>query len=615
MKLVFDLEANGWVQTATQVWCGCVRRVDTEQVWSFTPDTIEDLLSLLSKADALIGHNIIGYDLPLLKRLYGWEPPEHCQVIDTWILSQMLYPDQQRHPKTSGKKGPHSLENYGNIFGVPKPEHEEWDKFSPEMLHRCSEDVHITYLTFHYLNRKADVFNKGSKWYRPYRFDAAFFKELVLQADNGILISQEKSQGLLKRLTDRINEIDTLCEPELPYLLVVDEQKVKGEYKYNAHPFTGSGALHANTRKWCENTGVDTGSIGGPFTRVHFEKVNLGSGDQVKELLLASGWIPKEWNTKEDPVTGKITRTSPKISQDEEFEGVTGDLGKLVAERMICVHRKSQLEGILSNVRPDGRISAVVTGFTPTARARHAVVVNLPGGSVPYGPEFRDIFVCAPGRKLVGCDAASCQLRNLCNWMGDAQFTHSVISGKQSEGTDVHTVNMKAAGLPDRTAAKRFIYGFLFGAGDGKVGAIIGKGAAEGKKIKEKYLANLPLLKQLIDRLKQKFKIFKYIDGIDGREIYPRSNHEVLCYQLQSDEAIIMKIATLYVMKWIRERKLDAFLVWHMHDEYGFDCAEQDAQEVAELAAKAITKAGELLKMKVPMAGDAKIGNSWWEVH
>lgn len=615
MKLVFDLEANGLLPEATKVWCGAVKDLTDEATISYGPDNIHDLLAVFDNATALIGHNIIGYDLPLLEKLYGWKPSDKCEIIDTWVMSQLLYPDLPRHHLTTGRKGPHSIENYGNMFGRKKPEHEDWSQFSEEMLFRCEEDVEIGYLTFNHLNRKGDVFNRKSKWYLPYRYDANFVRELTKQSANGILVSQERAQDLLNKINTRIDEIDSVTEPGLPNTLVVEEIKVKGEYKYNANPFVGSGALHANTRKWCEKVGVDTGCIAGPFTRVKFERLSLGSVEQVKGLLLDSGWKPQSWNMKEDPVTGRMTRTSPKISQEEEFIGVSGDFGKLIAERMILVHRRSQLEGLLEKVRPDGRIGASITGFTPTARARHSVVVNLPGGDVLMGKEMREIFIAGKGRKLVGCDAASCQLRNLCHHMKDDKFTDAVINGKTEDGTDMHSVNMRAAGLPSRTAAKRFIYGFLFGAGDGKVGSIIGKGAAEGKKIKERYLNSLPKLKNLIEGLKNQFRVFKYIHGLDGREVYPRNPHEVLCYQLQSDEAIIMKLATLYVTKWIREEKLDAKLVWHIHDEYGFDCSEKDAPRVAELSAKAITKAGSYLKMIVPMAGDAKIGDSWWEVH
>ena len=70
--------------------------------------------------------------------------------------------------------------------------------------------------------------------------------------------------------------------------------------------------------------------------------------------------------------------------------------------------------------------------------------------------------------------------------------------GREVIEGDVHTANQQAAGLPDRPTAKTFIYGWLYGAGDAKLGSIVGKGAAEGKRLREKFLAANPALAALL---------------------------------------------------------------------------------------------------------------------
>jgi hypothetical protein len=74
----------------------------------------------------------------------------------------------------------------------------------------------------------------------------------------------------------------------------------------------------------------------------------------------------------------------------------------------------------------------------------------------------------------------------------DGSYSKVVLEG------DVHTTNQEAAGLPTRSNAKTFIYGFLYGAGDEKIGKSIGKGSGEGRKIKKKFLTKLPALKYLM---------------------------------------------------------------------------------------------------------------------
>ena len=148
---MFDLEANGLLPTVTRIWCGVFKDVTTETVVDAYGDKVNDrLFEILHSTDTLIGHNIVDYDLPLLHQILGYSSA-HLDVYDTFLMSMMSKPDRKKHPNCPKDKGPHSLANFGAIFGRPKPEHEEWDVWSPEMLHRCHEDVEITYLTWFYL--------------------------------------------------------------------------------------------------------------------------------------------------------------------------------------------------------------------------------------------------------------------------------------------------------------------------------------------------------------------------------------------------------------------------------------------------------------------------------
>jgi len=145
MKLVFDIEANGFYEEADTIWCICAKELETGRTYQYDPKFLHQGLRLLEMADELIGHNIIDYDLRLLKKIYpGFKPK--CLVLDTMILSQIL---NQERP------GGHSLAAAGERYGRSKPEHEDWSQFSPEMLHRCSEDVEINTLLYDELMQEA----------------------------------------------------------------------------------------------------------------------------------------------------------------------------------------------------------------------------------------------------------------------------------------------------------------------------------------------------------------------------------------------------------------------------------------------------------------------------
>ena len=153
MKLIFDIEANGLYNEADKIWC-IVTKDETGHIRTHRSDwngSIECGVAMLQEADEIIGHNIIDYDLRLLKKLY----PSFCpsgKILDTMILSQLLYPE---------RAGGHSLETFGEKYGIKKPEHEDWSRFSPEMLHRCTEDVKINHRVYEELISEAYEDVKG----------------------------------------------------------------------------------------------------------------------------------------------------------------------------------------------------------------------------------------------------------------------------------------------------------------------------------------------------------------------------------------------------------------------------------------------------------------------
>ena len=145
MRLVFDLEANGLYEEATVIHCIVTKDIGNGDVYTYYPHDIELGLEQLELANEVIGHNIIDYDLRLIKKLYPSFKP-FGKVFDTMILSQLLNPD---------RKGGHSLGQYGEELGIEKPIHEDWSQFSPEMLHRCTEDVHINHKVYNQLIKEA----------------------------------------------------------------------------------------------------------------------------------------------------------------------------------------------------------------------------------------------------------------------------------------------------------------------------------------------------------------------------------------------------------------------------------------------------------------------------
>jgi len=230
---------------------------------------------------------------------------------------------------------------------------------------------------------------------------------------------------------------------------------------------------------------------------------------------------------------------------------------------------------------------------------------------------MRGCFVAKPGYTIVGVDAASCQLRMLCNYMGDPVYTEYVLNGTEEAGTDPHTMNMKMSGgiIKDRGVAKRFIYGFLFGAGNGKIGSTVGGNSNTGKKLRRIFLENLPQLAKLLSGLTKAWKKNGYIKGLDGRKIYVRSEHMLLVYLLQCAEALLMKVALVMIHERVKAAVLDAGFVAFVHDELQAEVKDEDVESYKDIAEQAMSDAGERLKLSVPSAGTPKSGKNWAHTH
>lgn len=335
----------------------------------------------------------------------------------------------------------------------------------------------------------------------------------------------------------------------------------------------------------------------------------------------------------------KIVPTTPKITESS-LDTIKTDLGSMVMERMVLSHRRSLLEGLVEIVRPDHRLSARANPCaTPTARMRHSGVVNIPAARSIFGKQIRGLFQGTPiedlprftykfktkrrtykrsikGRMVfVGYDGAGLELRMLAHYINDPDFTKEVVDG------DIHTKNQMAAGLPTRDDAKTFIYAFIYGAGDGKLGLIIGGTSKDGAAIRDQFLRANPKLAKLIETVRAQAER-GFLIGLDGRKLWMRRNefndvmvHKALNTLLQAAGAIVMKYAMVWLDEEVKALGLRAWKVVDMHDEGQWECHPEDVDKLCELMNNCVKKAGEYLGLNCPLASDSIVGANWYETH
>jgi DNA polymerase I-like protein with 3'-5' exonuclease and polymerase domains len=336
-------------------------------------------------------------------------------------------------------------------------------------------------------------------------------------------------------------------------------------------------------------------------TRITEEPFNLGSRQQIGQYLQEFGWEPQEFTP-----TGQ-----PKI--DETILSKVKDIPEaaIIARYLMLQKRIAQVQSWLSFLRRDRVHGSVISNGTITGRMSHRDpnLAQVPSISSPYGKECRAVWSVPRGYKLVGVDASGLELRMLAHYLKDKEFIDDILNG------DIHTANQRRAGLQSRNQAKTFIYAFLYGAGDAKIGSIIGGGKREGKRVKQSFLNNFPTLKSLRDRITREAEQNEFIKGLDGRKIFIRSSHAALNSLLQGAGAIVMKRGLIILNDALQDSDVDAHVVANVHDEWQLETWHEDVDRLGDMAVNAIRQAGHYYKLNCPLDAEYKVGENWSETH
>ena len=603
--LVFDIETNGLLDQLDTVHSLVMKNHEGE-VFSCHKEayrTIDDGVTMLDGAKekqiVLIGHNILSFDFPAIQKVYPQFSINPDYIIDTLVVSRLMYPnlaDRDSGLIKAGKlpaklRGSHGLEAWGYRLNLHKGDYQKemkakgldpWEQWNPEMQSYCENDVEVNDLLW----KKLQSLKIPP---RALTLETWFAYIISRQEQFGYAFHRQKAVALYQTLYLRREEIDReLMEVFKPRYV-------------NKGRFTPK----KDSSRYGYTEGV-------PFCKVELQEFNPSSRQQIGDRLI------KEFGWKPDVMTaGGQAQIDETILSKLPYPNC-----KLLAERFLVEKRIAQLaEGrnawlkLEKNGRIHGRVNTL---GAVTGRCTHSNpnVAQVPGVYSPYGKECRELFYVPEGFKQVGADASGLELRCLAHYM--ARYDGGAYAKELLEG-DIHTANQEAAGLPTRNDAKRFIYSYLYGAGDAKVGEIVGKGAAAGKRLKESFLRKTPALKRLREDVLAKVKKSKSLRGIDGRTLHVRSEHSALNVLLQSAGALLVKQATVNLYKELTRRGFqwgtDWGIVAHVHDEFGLQVRDGLEDEIAEVAVWSFQEAGKQFGWRCPLDGEAKIGKDWSETH
>jgi DNA polymerase I-like protein with 3'-5' exonuclease and polymerase domains len=559
----------------------------------YGPKELDEAFKLLESADVLIGHHILGYDLPFLKSLYDVDLYDKG-IVDTLVLSRLINPKQE---------GGHSLQAWGYRLKYPKIEHEDWSKYSKAMQYRCTSDVQLNFKVFRQLENTGRHFSDDSK---KLEHDVAHI--INEQMKNGWAFDTKKAELLWAKVNDDVGKTEdkvreTFKPKKFPLKVVTPKLKKDGE-------LSKQGLREDEYNKILRSKDMK------PFTRYYTQIFNLGSRAQIGIWLMDFGWKPTVFTPKGKP-SRKQPRGNPQV--DEDTLSAVDDIPEvsLILHYLTITKIRSFLDNWLSSVRDDGRIYGYVNPMGAiTGRMSHSTpnLAQVPSSRSLYGPECRELFIVPKGYTLVGMDAKGLELRMLAHYMGDPNFMKTACEGDKSKGTDAHSLIQKMAKLNSRDDAKTLYYAVLYGSGDAKTGKIVGGTKRDGRLLKENLFAGLPELGTLIDKV-QSAATRGYIKGLDGRLIRIRKAYSSLNALLQGGGAVVMKRALVILHKLATNAGLDFKLVGNIHDEFQSEVADKDVEAYSALGLQAMVLAGEYYNMNCPLEGDVSSGASWRETH
>lgn len=583
--IIFDIETDGLLEDCTQVYCIVLLDLETGKLYSFSGEETVDGLFFLKNSERIIGHNIISFDLPVLEKIYKWKPPSNIDIVDTLVMSKLIYPDRavRDSKKNSIDKslyGRHSLKSWGQRLGLWKGDFTDFTQFSKEMLVYCERDVELNALLYKKL-QEAKFSNESIE------LEHNIHKICLKQTENGFPFDVMKASKLYSTLADR---------------RLVLQSELKKAFGNWVEKETFVPKVNNKSRGYVK---------GVPFIKEKVVEFNPNSRKHIaKRLHDIHGWEPTEFTPTDEP----------KID-----ESVLSKLPYPEAQLMAEAFRVNKLIGQLSEGKhawlyheKDGKIhGSVNTMGSVSSRCSHSHpnIGQVPSVKGFFGRECRELFYAPKGFNLLGCDVSGLEIRVVSHYLASfdsGSYAKTVIEG------DIHEANRQATGLPTRDQAKTFIYGLLYGAGDAKLGQIVGKDAREGKRLKDLFFKKVPAFKEL------RQKVFTasekgFLFGLDGRKVPVRSTHSSLNTLCQSAGAIICKKWVVEFHKLMQESGFkegkDYKQVAFVHDEIQVLVKKGIEESVGDIAVQSIETAGNLLKLRVPLTGEYNYGANWAETH
>jgi len=586
MRLVWDIETDGFLDDTTTIHCLAVKDVQSAaepEIWH--GETLEQGIRKLMAADEIIGHNIINFDIPALQKIYPWFSTGNVKVTDTLVLSRLIRSDLKNEDFTKNWKhedfprklhGSHSLKAWGLRLGVLKGDFGEtadWSQCTPEMLDYCRQDVTVTHALWKHLSPE-----DWSQEAIDFEHKIAFICNEI--GNNGWTFDLPKAEKLHSELAGEKVQIELELQNLFPSWIVEEEFIPK---------------VNNKSRGYVK---------GEPFIKQHQIDFNPNSRKHIEHCLRTKyGWKPRLYTPSGDAKIDENTLSQLEYPEAQKLARsfmLQKRLGMLSDGNNAWMKLVSKDGKLRHTINPLGTVTGRASSFSPNLQ-------QVPAVRVEFGRECRELFTVPEGYQLVGADLSGIELRCLAHFLQDGgNYADIIMQG------DIHQANADMAGIT-RDQAKTMIYALCYSAGDTRLGEILGKGAKEGRQLRDNFFQANPAFPELLNQLKRVVEARGHLFGLDGRKLAVRG-HAHLNVLLQSAGALIAKKWVELIYDQIKQQNLEADIIAWVHDEVQIQ-VKGDPDHVGNLTRRMAQEAGKHFKFKIPIDAEYSVGRTWADTH
>lgn len=587
MRYVWDLESNGFLEDLTKIHCIAMMNADDpNQTWVFGPDEIKQGMQMLAEADEIIGHNIVCFDIPALMKVYPRFRLDGVKVTDTLVLSRLIKADlitedSQRNISFEDfprkYHGSHGLKAWGYRLGKLKGdfgEQTDWSEWTQGMQDYCENDVVVNHAVWKVL--AAEDFSQ-----RAIDFEHKMAEICHRIGNAGWHFDVEKAGLLYAQLAGEKAQLEAelkeLFPPWTQEEIFIPKRSNKTLGYVKDEPFIKRKEISFN-----------------PNSRKHIHRCLVDKYDWKPKVFTPSG------DAKIDEAV--LSRLPFPEAQKLARSFLLQKRIAMLSEGKNAWLRLADGKTLRHVINPNGAVTGRATHFNFNT-------AQVPSVRAPYGKECRELFGVPPGYKLVGSDLAGIELRCLANVLQDGgKYADIILNG------DIHTANQEAMQLATRDMAKTAIYCMIYGGGDARLGEVVGKGAKEGRTLRDNFIRANPAFKDLTRQLEQVVRQRGHLIGLDGRKLVVRG-HAILNVLLQSAAALVAKKWVELIDNEIASQGIDAEIIAWVHDEVQIKVKEGDQENVGRITGQMAKKAGEHFGFQIPIESEYQVGQTWADTH